>query len=53
MFKGVTFKERLAQFSHVLLYRRHQARLHGFARGSQLWLVDLLNARLRPSVRLD
>lgn len=53
MFKGVTFKGRLAQLSHVLLYRSHQARLHGFARGSLLWLVDLLNARLRPSVRLD
>ena len=53
MFKGVTFKGRLAQWSHVLLYRSHQAQLHGFWRGSQMWLVDLLNARLRPSIRLD
>ena len=53
MFNGVTFKGRLAQWSHVLLYRSHQAQLHGFWRGSQLWLVDMMNARLRPRIRLD
>ena len=53
MFKGVTFKGRLAQWSHVLLYRSHQAQLHGFWRGSQLWLIDMMNARLRPRIRLD
>lgn len=53
MFKGVTFKGRLAQWSHALLYRSHQAQLHGFWRGSQMWLVDLMNARLRPTIRLD
>ena len=53
MFKGVTFKGRLAHWSHALLYRSHQAQLHGFWRGSQMWFVDLMNARLRPAIRLD
>ncbi|SFW21195.1 NAD(P)/FAD-dependent oxidoreductase [Nitrosovibrio sp. Nv17] len=52
-FEGGTLRGRLAQFSHVMLYRRHQSRLHGFWRGSLLWLVDCLNSRLRPSIRLD
>lgn len=53
VFKGVTFRGRLAQLGHALLYRSHQARLHGFWRGSQMWLVDMINARLRPRIRLD
>ncbi|WP_454650031.1 NAD(P)/FAD-dependent oxidoreductase [Bradyrhizobium liaoningense] len=53
LFKGVTIRGRLAQFSHVMLYRSHQARLYGFWRGSLLWLVDRLNSRLRAPIRLD
>ncbi|KAB8035782.1 NAD(P)/FAD-dependent oxidoreductase [Janthinobacterium aquaticum] len=53
LFKGVTFKGRLAQYSHEWLYRSHQARLHGFWRGSLLWFVDMLNSRLRATIRLD
>lgn len=53
LLKGTTLRGRLAQASHVLLYRSHQARLHGIIRGSLLWLVDQLNARLRGSIRLD
>lgn len=53
LLKGVTFRGRLAQLSHALLYRSHQAKLHGFWRGGLLWLVDWLNARARPPVRLD
>jgi len=49
----VTFRGRLAQFSHVMLYRSHQSRLHGFWRGGLLWLVDRLNSHLRASIRLD
>ncbi|MBH1449362.1 NAD(P)/FAD-dependent oxidoreductase [Stenotrophomonas maltophilia] len=52
-FKGTTIRGRLAQFGHVMLYRSHQARLHGVWRGSLLWFVDLLNARLRAPIRLD
>lgn len=53
LFKGVTIRGRLAQLSHVMLYRSHQARIHGFWRGGLLWLVDLLNSSLRASIRLD
>lgn len=53
LFKGRTIRGRLAQLSHVMLYRSHQARLYGFWRGSLLWLVDRLNARLKSSIRLD
>lgn len=53
LFKGATIRGRLAQFSHVMLYRSHQARLYGFWRGGLLWLVDRLNSRLRAPIRLD
>jgi len=53
LLKDVTFRGRLAQISHVMLYRSHQARLHGFWRGGLLWLVDRLNSHLRASIRLD
>jgi len=53
LFNGVTIRGRIAQFSHTMLYRSHQARLHGFWRGGLLWVVDLLNSRLRSSIRLD
>ncbi|WP_349042988.1 FAD-dependent oxidoreductase [Agrobacterium sp. SORGH_AS 787] len=52
-FAGGFFRGRLAQLSHSLLYRSHQSSLHGFYRGSLLWLIDWLNARLRPTIRLD
>lgn len=53
LLSGVTFRGRLAHFSHVLLYRSHQTSLHGFWRGGLLWLVDRINAHVRPPVRLD
>ena len=53
IFKGGSIKGRLAQLSHALLYRGHQARILGFWRGALVWLVDRLNRRLRPSIRLD
>ena len=52
-FKGGFIRGRVAQFGHTMLYRSHQARLHGFWRGGLIWLVDRINARLRPSIRLD
>lgn len=51
--RGATIRGRLAQFSHAMLYRSHQARLYGFWRGGLVWLVDRLNTRLRSSIRLD
>jgi NADH:ubiquinone reductase (H+-translocating) len=53
LLKDVTFRGRLAQLSHVMLYRSHQSRLHGFWRGGLLWLVDRINTHLRGSIRLD
>lgn len=53
LLRGVTIRGRLAHFSHVMLYRGHQARLHGFWRGGLLWLIDWLNRRVRAPVRLD
>lgn len=53
LFNGLTFRGRLAQLSHIMLYRSHQARIHGFWRGGMLWLVDRLNSLLRAPVRLD
>ncbi|WP_175907901.1 MULTISPECIES: NAD(P)/FAD-dependent oxidoreductase [Burkholderia] len=53
LFSGTSIRGRLAQFSHAMLYRSHQARLYGFWRGGLVWLVDRLNMRLRSSIRLD
>lgn len=53
LFNKLTLRGRLALLSHNMLYRSHQARLFGFWRGSLMWLVDRLNARLRARIRLD
>ncbi|QEU09510.1 NAD(P)/FAD-dependent oxidoreductase [Paracoccus yeei] len=52
LFRGGFIQGRIARLGHVMLYRSHQARLHGFWRGSLIWLVDVLNGRLRPRIRL-
>lgn len=52
LFNGLTIRGRLAHFSHALLYRKHQSRIHGFWRGGLLWLVDSLNKGLRARIRL-
>jgi NADH dehydrogenase len=53
IFKGTTIRGKLAQLSHAMLYRSHQARLFGFWRGGLIWLIDVLNRRLRSTIRLD
>ena len=52
-FDGGIVRGRLAQLSHAMLYRSHQARLHGFWRGGLLWLADRIQARVKPPIRLD
>lgn len=52
-FRGAAMRGRLAQLCHVMLYRIHQSRVHGFWRGSLLWLVDRINVRVRSSIRLN
>lgn len=50
---GGSFRGWAAQAGHALLYRAHQSRLHGFWIGGLMWLVDRINGRLRPRIRLD
>jgi NADH dehydrogenase len=52
-FKGGFIRGRVAQLGHAVLYRSHQVRLHGFWRGTLLWIVDRINAHIRPTIRLD
>jgi NADH dehydrogenase len=51
-FKGGFIQGHVAQLGHVLLYRSHQSRLHGFWRGGLLWLADSINSYVRPRLRL-
>ncbi|HYE57532.1 MAG TPA: FAD-dependent oxidoreductase, partial [Rhodothermales bacterium] len=53
LFSDGFIKGRVAQLGHVMLYRSHQARLHGFWRGSLLWLADTINAYVRPRLRFE
>ena len=52
-FKGGFLKGRFAQLSHAMLYRLHQIDLHGFWRGSLVWLAGDLNRVVQPRIRLD
>ncbi|WP_339648751.1 NAD(P)/FAD-dependent oxidoreductase [Halopseudomonas pelagia] len=52
-FDATFIKGKAAQVGHAMLYRSHQSRLHGFLRGNMIWLVDKLNARLRPRIKMD
>ena len=52
-YKGGFIRGRVAQIGHLLLYRRHQARIHGLWRAGLLWLSDLVAAGIRPRIRLD
>lgn len=53
IFKKSFIQGKIAQLGHLLLYRRHQTRIHGFWHGSLLWLSDIIAAKTRPKVRLD
>ena len=48
LFGGGFIRGRIAQLGHVLLFRAHQARLHGLWRGGLLWLAERLNSYARP-----
>ena len=52
LFKGGFIRGRVAQLGHILLYRSHQSRLHGFWRGGLIWLADTVNSYVRPRIRL-
>lgn len=42
----------LPRLAHALLYRLHQAELHGLARASALWLSEAAAALARPALRM-
>jgi NADH dehydrogenase len=52
LFKGGFIRGRVAQLGHILLYRSHKGRLHGFWRGGLIWLADMINSFVRPRLRL-
>lgn len=52
-FKGGFIKGRFAQFSHIVLYRRHQLSVHGPFRAMVLWLAERINALVQPSIRIS
>lgn len=52
LFKGGFIRGRVAQLGHIMLYRSHQARLHGFWRGGLIWLADMINSLVRPRIQL-
>ncbi len=53
LFSNLFIRGRFAQLSHVMLYRLHQAQLHGWGRASLLWLSDAIASAVRPSIRVD
>ncbi|WP_322066482.1 NAD(P)/FAD-dependent oxidoreductase [Burkholderia ubonensis] len=52
-FRGGFIQGRFAQFSHLMLYRRHQQTLHGFSKATLLWLAERINGCVRPRIRLS
>lgn len=53
LFRDAFFAGRLAQLTHAMLYRLHQADLHGFWPAAGLWLSDSVSRLVRPNMRLD
>ncbi|WP_087690549.1 MULTISPECIES: NAD(P)/FAD-dependent oxidoreductase [unclassified Pandoraea] len=51
-FKGGIVRGRFAQWSHAMLYRRHQHALHGVARATALLGAEKLGGLLGPRIRL-
>jgi len=53
LFRNRFIRGRFAQLSHAMLYRLHQAELHGFGRASMIWLSDAIASTVRPKIRVD
>ncbi|EPB9494533.1 TPA: NAD(P)/FAD-dependent oxidoreductase [Pseudomonas aeruginosa] len=53
LFRNRFIRGRFAQLSHALLYRLHQAELHGLGRAGLIWLSDAIAATVRPRIRVD
>ncbi|WP_175976434.1 NAD(P)/FAD-dependent oxidoreductase [Burkholderia sp. BCC1047] len=52
-FRGGFIQGRFAQFSHLMLYRRHQQALHGFCKATLLWIAERINGWVQPRIRLS
>ncbi|WP_269505601.1 NAD(P)/FAD-dependent oxidoreductase [Burkholderia sp. IMCC1007] len=52
-FRGGFIQGRFAQFSHLMLYRRHQQALHGFSKATLLWIAERINGCVQPRIRLS
>lgn len=52
-FRGGFIQGRFAQFSHLMLYRRHQQALHGFPKATLLWIAERINGWVQPRIRLS
>ncbi|RQQ14307.1 NAD(P)/FAD-dependent oxidoreductase [Burkholderia stagnalis] len=52
-FRGGFIRGRFAQFSHLMLYRRHQHALHGFSKATLLWIAERINGCVQPRIRLS
>lgn len=53
LFKPTFIQGKFAQLSHAMLYRLHQAELHGPIRAGGIWLSDAISSLVRPSIRVD
>ena len=53
LFKKRFIRGRIAQLGHDLLYRSYQVRLHGLFKGTLLWLIDMINRRVKANARLE
>ncbi|PWL18343.1 FAD-dependent oxidoreductase [Falsochrobactrum shanghaiense] len=53
LFRNRFIRGRFAQLSHAMLYRLHQAELHGLGRASMIWLSDAIASAVRPKIRMD
>lgn len=52
IFRGGLIRGAIAQWSHAMLYRRHQQAVHGFGGAALLWGSEKLGALGRPRIRL-
>ncbi|MGU7778847.1 NAD(P)/FAD-dependent oxidoreductase [Burkholderia sp. PU8-34] len=52
-FRGGFIRGRFAQFSHLMLYRRHQHALHGFPKATMLWVAERISGCVQPRIRLS
>jgi NADH:ubiquinone reductase (H+-translocating) len=53
LLREATFRGTLARLSHGMLYRAHQARLHGPLRGTLLWCIDALSSMTKAPARMS